>query len=94
MDLLTPGRDTSEFSLAAWIGAAGIALQGFAGTLAAIEPQAGWVSIVVSISGALMAIASALGFQLPRAGLKREALRASSTGITVPPPPKDASFSP
>lgn len=78
---LTSGSGTSEFTLAKLLVGIGVGLQGVAATLAVILPNAPWVAIVISIAGAVKAVAGALGYMLPRAELKREDIRMSPTGL-------------
>lgn len=73
-DEIKAGKETTEYAIAKWLGIAGVALQGLAGALASSMPNATWVSMVLAISGALTAIAGALGYQIPRAMVKYKAI--------------------
>lgn len=66
------GSKTSEYSIAKWLAIAGVALQALAGALSTALPDAPWVPIVLAASGAATAIAAALGYQIPRASIKRQ----------------------
>lgn len=72
--LLKPGSETTEYKVARRMGQGAMVVQGIAATLAAIAPQSQWAAIVIAISGAIMGIAGALGYQVPRAGVKSAAL--------------------
>lgn len=76
--MLTPGKDTSEFAVAKWLGVAGVGSQLLAGVLSAFIPGPDWSSVAVSLSGAAMGIAGALGYQVPRARAKMQEMHMSA----------------
>lgn len=90
-----PGSETTEYRIAKIAMAIGTILQPAAAGLATVWPDSKFVAIAMAIAGALIAIAGALGYQIPRAGVKTEAMRlqsikAMANGQTANPtiPPK------
>lgn len=75
---MEPGSGTTEFKIAKWLGIVGMMLQPMAAALATAWPDDKIVACVVSIVGAIVAIAGALGYQIPRVSLKKEAMRADA----------------
>lgn len=79
MSDITPGKETTEYKIAKALGIAGVSLQPIAGVLAAVLPASSvWVAAVTAIAGALIAIAGALGYQIPRAQVKATEVQAKA----------------
>jgi len=76
-----PGKSTSEYYLAK----VALGLGAMMAVLAVLPQHVAWVQIAMAVGGALVAILGTLGYQVPRAGVKREQIRtsASARGLSL-----------
>jgi len=72
---LTPGKNTSEYTVTSWMVMLGSAMEGIAGVLESIPGDHKWVQLALVIVGALVALASAFGYKQQRVALKMARLQ-------------------
>lgn len=78
---MTPGWKTSEGQLTAFAMVIGTVLEGAAGFLIALKdlrPELGWIPVAIAGVGALIQVATGLGYVRARTALKMATLDAKS----------------
>ena len=86
---MTPGSETSEFSLARIVSVVGAVVTACGVILAALA-QAGygqaWVGVAIMVIGALTKVVTALGYSDDRSALKAASIEAGKQALVAQPP--------